>query len=107
MKVRHQLARWRMPLLVETRTGRLRDHVDSCISCQATESRYRTVQRTLASLAGERYESPYDLVPGVLAGLDLPLTAAKRQLGRAAAAAVAGAVAGAVVIARLARRRVA
>jgi hypothetical protein len=107
MKVRHEMARRRMPLLVDAVGGKLKDHVDTCISCQAEASRYRSLQRILGSFSSHRYEAPYDLVPGVMAGLQLPVAEVKRQVKAGTAAVVAGAVAGAVVIARLARRRAA
>ena len=116
MKLLHRIAQARMPLLAsDPSAGRLRDHVEECISCQAEAARYRTVQRVLGTFSRERYEPPFDLVPGVMSSiesgvgevLERPVTEAKRLAKAGAAAAVAGAVAGAVVIARIARRRAA
>ena len=108
MNVLHRIAQLRMPLLASDESpGRLREHVESCISCQAEASRYRTMQRMLSTFSRERYEPPFDLVPGVMGALDRPVAEAKKQIKAGAAAAVAGAVAGAVVIARIAKRRAA
>jgi len=108
MKVVHRIAQLRMPLLAsDGSAGRLADHVESCISCQAEASRYRAMQRMLSTFSAERYEPPFDLVPGVMSGLDRPTVEARRRVKAGAAAAVAGAVAGAVVIARVAKRRAA
>ena len=116
MKMLHRIAQARMPLLAgDDSPGALRDHVRTCISCQAEAARYRTMGRVLATFSHERYEPPFDLVPGVLAGLESgvsaamerPVAEAKRLAKAGTAAAVAGAVAGVVVIARLARRRAA
>lgn len=108
MRILHQLAQFRMPLLADDATdGRLRDHIRSCISCQAEASRYRSLQRLISGFRTEVQEPPFDLVPGVMAGLDRPYREAKRRIKAGAAAGAAVAVAGAVVVARMLRRRAA
>jgi hypothetical protein len=108
MRLLHQIAQFRMPLLADDATdGRLRDHIRSCISCQAEASRYRSLRRLVSSFGAEIHEPPFDLVPGVMAALDRPYLDAKRRSKAGAAAGAAVAVAGAVVVARLARRRAA
>ena len=106
MRLLHQIAQRGMPLLAEAGArGRLKDHIDSCISCQAEASRYRSLSRVIGSFSSEVYPPPFDLVPGVMASLRRPYHEAKRRVKAGAAAAVA--VAGAVFVARLVRRRAA
>ena len=108
MKVLHRVAQFRMPLLADDATdGRLRDHIRGCISCQAEASRYRSLQRLVSAFGAEVEHPPYDLVPGVLAGLDRPYLEVKRRVKAGAAAGAAVAVAAAVVVARMVRRRAA
>ena len=108
MSVLHRIAQRGMPLLADdVAGGRLKYHVERCISCQAEAARYRSLSRIIGSFASESYEPPFDLVPGVMASLDRPYHEAKRRVKSGAAASAAVAVAGAVVIARLVRRRAA
>ena len=108
MKVLHEIARRRMPLLFDSdKSGRLKTHIDTCISCQAEAARYRSLRRVLGTFSHELYEPPFDLVPGVMGALDRPYEEAKRQVKAGAAAGAAVAVAGLVVVAKLVRRRAA
>ena len=108
MKVWHAIAQRRMPLLAESgASGRVGAHIETCISCQAEASRFRSLRRVMGTLGPELYEPPFDLAPGVMAALDRPYEAAKRSVKAGAAAGAAVAVAGAVLVARLARRRAA
>lgn len=108
MRLLHHIAQRGMPSFVDSEArGQLKEHIDSCISCQAEASRYRSLSRIIGSFSSETYEPPFDLVPGVMASLDRPYHEATRRVKAGAAAGAAVAVAGAVVIARLVRRRAA
>jgi hypothetical protein len=97
-----------MPSFVDSGPrGQLKEHIDSCIGCQAEASRYRSLSRIIGSFASEKYEPPFDLVPGVMGSLERPYDEAKRRVKAGVAAGAAVAVAGAVVVARLVRRRAA
>jgi hypothetical protein len=106
MSVACTIARMRLPSHGgDVLSGRLGEHVASCLVCQADQARYRTMQRWLGDLRYRTELAPLHLAPAVTATITRPVAAVSLptlspSMARTTVAAAAGAavVAAAVIV---------
>ncbi len=113
MKTRCAVVRHRLPGVDSTDelSPRLQAHIATCLTCQAEAARYRSLRRRMGALADEFETAPAELVPAVVAAMNVPVEEEERisvagRVAIAASATVGAAVAaGAGVVIVIGRRR--